>query len=50
VHGRERRQAEAPADFFQTRGIAVLADELGEVIEDFPLPLREWKNLSLARL
>ena len=44
VDGGERRQAEAPADFLQARRVAVLLDEIVEVIEDFPLALGQWQH------
>ena len=40
----ERRQAEATADFLQARRVAVLLDEIVEVIEDFPLALGQWQH------
>jgi hypothetical protein len=37
VNRGERRQIEAASDFFEARRVAVLLDELVEVIQDFPL-------------
>jgi len=37
----ERREIEAPADFLEARGIAVLLDELVQVIENLSLSFRE---------
>ena len=50
VHRGERRQAEAPADFFEARRVAVLLDELVQVVENFPLPFRERKHQRLPGL
>ena len=41
VHGGQRRQAEAPSDFLEARRVAVLLDELVEVVENFALSLGE---------
>src|SRR5262245_54360340 len=48
VHGGERRQAEAPPDFFETWRVAVLWDELVEVVENLALPFRERKHRQVA--
>src|ERR1035437_5004500 len=45
VHRRERRKAESPSDFFQTWRVAVLLDELVQVVEDLALALGEWKHV-----
>ena len=45
VHRRERRQTEAATDLFETRRIAVLADELVQVVEDLALTLRQWQHV-----
>ena len=37
VHRCQRGQAEAPPDFLEAGGVAVLLDEVVQVIEDFPL-------------
>ena len=42
VHRRERRQAEAPADLLEARRVAVLLDEVVEVVEDLALTLGQW--------
>ena len=42
VHRRERREVEAPADFLQAGRVAVLLDEVVEVVEDLPLTLGQW--------
>src|SRR5690606_35517755 len=41
VNRRERGEAESPADFFQTRSVPVLLNELVEVVEDFALAFRQ---------
>jgi hypothetical protein len=48
VDRRERREAEAPADFFEAGRIAVLADELGEVVENLALAFGQWQHLSCS--
>ena len=48
MHRRQRRQAEAPADLFQARRVAVLLDELVQVIQDFALALGEWDHARHA--
>ena len=40
----ERREAETAADFLEARRVAVLLDEIVEVIEDFPLTLGQWQH------
>src|SRR5262249_24137312 len=40
----ERRQAEAAADFLEARRVAVLLDEIVEIVEDFPLTLGQWQH------
>src|SRR5438093_410089 len=40
----ERREAEAAADLLEARRVAVLADELVQVIEDLPLTFCEWQH------
>ena len=42
VDRRERRQAEAPADLLEARRVAVLLDELLQVVEDLALALGQW--------
>ncbi len=49
VDGGERREPKAPADFLQAWGIAVLLNEIVEVIEDFPLTLRQWQHARILR-
>ncbi len=44
VDRREGGEAELPADFLETRSIAVLLNELVEEIENFPLTFREWQH------
>jgi hypothetical protein len=41
VHRGQRREVEAAPDFFQARRVAVLLDELVEVIEDLALAFGE---------
>src|SRR3954462_11140958 len=48
VHCRERRQAEAAPDFFQTRRVPMLSDELGQVVQDLALAFGQWKHRVLA--
>ena len=42
VDGGERREAEPAADLFEARRVAVLLDELLEIVEDLALSLRQW--------
>ena len=49
VHRRQRRQAEAFADFLQARRIAVLLDEFVQVVENFALALGQWLHRLLRR-
>ena len=49
MDGGKRRQAEAATDFLQARRIAVLLDEIVEVIEDFPLTLGQWQHARTIR-
>jgi len=44
VDRRERREAETPADLLEARRIAVLLDEIVEVIEDFPLAFGQGQH------
>jgi hypothetical protein len=44
VNGRKRRQVESPPDFFQARRVAVVLDELVQIIEDFTLPFGEREH------
>src|SRR5262245_21189023 len=44
VNGRKRREVESPPDFLQARGVAVVLDELVQVIEDFRLPFGEREH------
>src|SRR5262245_58724408 len=44
MNGCQRREVEAPPDFFQARRVAVVLDELVQVIEDFTLPFREREH------
>ncbi len=44
VHRRQRREPEAPADFLEAGRVAVLLDEIVEVIEDFALTLGQWQH------
>ena len=46
VHRGQRREAEAPADFLEARRVAVLLDELVQVIEDLALPFGERKHAT----
>ena len=48
VHRGERREAEAAADFLQTRRVPVLLDELIQVVENLALPLGEWKHVCAS--
>src|SRR3954468_2153832 len=48
VHCGERRQAEAAPDFFQTRRVPMLSDELGQVVQDLALAFGQWKHRVLA--
>ena len=48
VHRRQRRQAEAFADFLEARRIAVLLDELVQVVENLALPLGQWLHRCSA--
>ena len=41
VHRGQRRQTEASTDLLETGRIAVLFDELVQVVQDLPLPLCE---------
>ena len=41
VDRRERRQVEALADFFEARRVAVLLDELLEIVQNLALTFRE---------
>src|SRR6185503_8557639 len=41
VDGGERRQVETAPDFLEARGVAVLLDELVEIVEDFTLAFGE---------
>ena len=40
----ERREAEAAADFLEARRVAVLLDEIVEVVEDLPLAFGQWQH------
>src|ERR1041385_806713 len=44
VHRRQRREVEAASDFLQTRRVAVVLDELVQVVEDFTLPFGEREH------
>src|SRR5262252_9966852 len=44
VNGCKRRQVESPPDFFQARRVAVVLDELVQIIEDFTLPFGEREH------
>src|SRR6266850_7797541 len=44
VHGRERRQVEASPDLLEARRVAVVLDELVQVIQDFALTFCERKH------
>jgi hypothetical protein len=41
---RERRQAEAAADFLEARRVAVLLDEVVQVIQNLALAFREGEH------
>jgi len=42
VDGRERRQTETSSDFLEARRVAVLLDELLQIVQNLPLALGEW--------
>ena len=42
----ERREAETAADFLEARRIAVLLDEIVEVVENLPLTLGQWQHAA----
>ena len=44
VNGRQRREPEATPDFLEAGRVAVLLDEIVEVIKDFALALRQWQH------
>src|SRR5215470_19510477 len=44
VNGCKRRQVESPPDFLQARRVAVVLDELVQIIEDFTLPFGEREH------
>src|SRR6185295_17597399 len=51
VNGGERREVEAATDLFETRRVAVLLDELVQVIQDLALTFGERKHgILLSRL
>src|SRR5262249_12905162 len=43
-HGGQRGQAEASADLLEARCVAVLTDELVQVVENLTLPFRQWEH------
>src|SRR5262245_21783428 len=45
----ERRQTETAADLLQAGRVAVLLDEIVEVVEDFPLTLGQWQHARTIR-
>src|SRR6185369_10605425 len=45
----QRRQTEAPADFLQAGRVAVLLNEIVQVVEDFPLTLGQWQHARILR-
>ncbi len=47
VHRRERRQAEPAADFLETRRVAVLLNELLQVVENLALAFGEGLHVTL---
>ncbi len=47
VDRRERGKPEAPADFFEARRIAVLLDEVVQVVENLALAFRERLHRQL---
>ena len=47
VHGRQRRQVEAPADLLQARRVAVLLDEVVQVIQNLALAFGEWDHARI---
>src|SRR5262245_63498381 len=46
MDGCQRGEIEAAPDFFQARRVAVVLDELVQVIEDFTLPFGEREHFS----
>ena len=44
MHRGQRREAEAPADFLEARRVAVLLDELVQVVEDLALAFGERQH------
>jgi hypothetical protein len=49
VHRGERREPETAADFLEARRVAVLLDEIVEVIEDFPLTFGQRQHAAIIR-
>src|SRR5204863_4527028 len=47
VNGGQRGQVEAPSDFFEAWRVAMLLDELVQVIQNLALPFRERKHGAL---
>src|SRR5215470_19592738 len=44
MDSRQRGEIESSPDFFQARRVAVVLDELVQVVEDFTLPFREREH------
>src|SRR4029453_16463959 len=44
MDGCKRGEIESPTDFLQARRVAVVLDELVQVVEDFTLPFREREH------
>ena len=45
VHGGQRREAEAAADFLEARGVAVLLNEVLQVVENFALAFGQREHV-----
>ncbi len=46
---RQRGEAKSPADFFQTRGITLLLNEVPKVVKNLALAFGKWLHLSLRK-
>ena len=49
VDRRERRQAEAASNFLEAGGIALLLDEVAEVVQNLALAFGQWLHLALRK-